>query len=409
MTSRRAALARLGAVASTLGLSGCARFLATESERGVTDLPPNPRADALPVRQFAQADVLPTDAAGNDIQARFHRVLLLSLDTDPSPAAARTVERAMRTVEAAFDWRSDGLFHMLAWGTDYFERIGRLDDAPISKPQVLSRVDDPDLLAFDAALVLASDVPSHLSGVEAAMFGPRDTLNGEPVDATLGEVFSVAERRTGFLGEGLPARHANVEGIPTGALSADDPMFMGFFSDRNGTQASEDRVAIDTGAFAGGTTLHMAHLTENLDTWWEGLDVDGRVARMFSPAFDPSDVEGFEATVPFADAVREHAREFDVVGHHEKVARVRRDGEPLLLRRDFNTTDGGHAGVHFLSLQESLDQFRRTRRAMNGWYLRDDSPAITDRENNGILNFIDVQSRANFYVPPRNRRAFPLR
>jgi hypothetical protein len=40
--------------------------------------------------------------------------------------------------------------------------------------------------------------------------------------------------------------------------------------------------------------------------------------------------------------------------------------------------------------------------------VRDDSEAITDRENNGILNFIDVQSRANFYVPPRDRRAFPL-
>ncbi|MFB6101445.1 MAG: hypothetical protein ABEJ73_02655 [Haloplanus sp.] len=408
MTSRRSALARLGAVAGTLGLSGCARFLGSAGDGGATDLPPNPHADVLPSRQFAQAAYLPTDADGNDIQARYRRVLLLDLDVDPSASAARTVERGMRTVESAFDWRADGLFHTLGWGTRYFERIGELGRAPISNPQVLSRIDDPELLSFDAVLVLESDVPSHLTAVENAMFGSSDTLHGVAVDAPLGDVFSVAKRRTGFLGEGLPARHADVEGIPTGALSANEPTFMGFFSDRQGTQASEDRVAIDSGPFEDGTTLHVAHLTQNLDTWWEGLDDAGRVARMFSPEFDPADVDALGANVPFTDAVREHAREFDVVGHHEKVAQVRHDGEPLILRRDFNTTDGGHAGVHFLSFQRKLAHFRRTRRAMNGWYVRDDSPAITDRKNNGILHFIDVQSRANFYIPPRDRRAFPL-
>lgn len=404
MTSRRSALARLGAVAGTLGLSGCARFLGSASDD--TGLPPNPRADALPTRQFAQADFLPTDAAGNDLQPRYRRVLLLTLTTETSTAAAETVERGMRSLEAAFDWRSDGLFHILAWGTRYVDSADR--NAPISEPQVLSRTDDPDLLSFDAALVLESDVPSHLTAVENAHFGSADTLNGVAVEAPLGDVFTVAQRRTGFLGEGLPARHADVEGIPTDALSTADPTFMGFFSDRQGTQASEDRVAIDDGPFEDGTTLHVAHLTQNLDTWWEGLDDPERIARMFSPEFDSADVEGFGANVPFSDAVRDHAREFDVVGHHEKVAQVRRDGEPLLLRRDFNTTDGGHAGVHFLSLQRRLAQFRRTRRAMNGWYVRDDSDAITDRKNNGILRFIDVQSRANFYIPPRHHRAFPL-
>jgi hypothetical protein len=406
MTSRRSALARLGAVAGALGLSGCARFLGSAGD-GAADLPPNPHADSLPTRQFAQSAFVPVDAAGNDVQARYRRILLLTLDVEPSASAAKTVERGMRTLEAAYDWSAEGLFHTLGWGTDYFERIGELGAAPISKPQVLSRTDKPDLLSFDAVLALESDVPSHLTAVENAMFGSSGTLNGEPVEDPLGDVFSVAERRTGFLGEGLPARHADVEGVPAGALSRDDPTFMGFFSDRQGTQASEDFVTISDGPFAGGTTLHVAHLTQNLDTWWEGLDDAGRVARMFSPEFDPSDIPSFADDVPFTDAVRDHAREFGVVGHHEKVAQVRRDGDPLILRRDFNTTDGGRAGVHFLSLQRTLDHFRSTRRAMNGWYVRDDSQQITDRENNGILNFIDVQSRANFYVPPRDRRAFP--
>jgi len=407
MTSRRSALARLGSVAGALGLSGCAQFLSSTDD-GVTDLPPNPHAANLPNRQFAQNQYLGTDAAGNDLQARYRRLLFLTLDVEPSADAARTVERGMRTIEAAFDWRADGLFHVLAWGTRYFDRIGELRTAPISEPEVISRTDNPELLEFDAVLTLESDVPSQLTAVENSMFRSGGSLNGAPIEDRLGDVFSIAEVRTGFLGEGIPARHADVEGIPSGALSQDDPTFMGFFSDRKGTQASEDFVTIDSGRFAGGTTLHVSHLTQSLDTWWEGMDDAARVARMFSPEFDPSDLPAFDSNVPFSDAVREHAREFDAVGHHEKVAQVRRDGEPIILRRDFNTTDWGQAGVHFLSLQRKLDHFRATRRAMNGWYVRDDSEAITDRENNGILNFIDVQSRANFYVPPRDKRAFPL-
>jgi len=249
MTPRRSALARLGAVAGTLGLSGCAQFLGSASTSG-TDLPPNPHADALPTRQFAQNQHLRTDDAGNDMQARYRRLLFLTLDVEPSASAARTVERGMRTVEAAYDWRAEGLFHVLAWGTDYFRRIGKLGAAPISTPQVISRTDNPDLLEFDAVLILESDVPSQLTAVENAMFGSGGTLNGESVEHPLGDVFRIVEVRTGFLGEGLPARHADVEGIPAGALSQDDPTFMGFFSDRQGTQASEDFVTIPDGRFA---------------------------------------------------------------------------------------------------------------------------------------------------------------
>ncbi|WP_211609234.1 DUF7405 family protein [Halogranum amylolyticum] len=338
---------------------------------------------------------------------RHHRVLLLDLTTAPSNQAARTVELAIRTIEAAYEWAPSGLLHSLAWGTKYYSRIGRLGAAPISRPRVLSRTDNPELLSFDAALVLASDVPSHLTAVDAAMFGTRPSLEGEPVDHRLDDVFEVVSRRTGFVGEGLPAAHADVEGVPPGSPPEEAPLFTGFFSGLTKTQATEDRVTIERGEYAGGTTMHLAHLRESLDRWWEGLDESDRVARMFSPEFSPDDVARFTDEVPFADAVREHAQEFGIVGHHEKVARARENGRPIILRRDFNTVDGGQAGLHFLSLQRSLEDFRKTRRAMNGWYLRDDHPSVTDRENNGLLNFITVSSRANFYVPPRDRRAFP--
>ncbi|WP_096391353.1 DUF7405 family protein [Halopenitus persicus] len=406
MTSRRGLLGRLTAVALA-AIPGCSTPLSQQRENAVS-LPPNPYE--VPDRQHAWDVVLPTDAHGNRRVPRHHRVLLLNLDVDPSTDAADTVETAMRELEATYEWSADGLLHMLAWGTRYFERIGELAASPIRHPEVLSRTDDPDLLSYDAALVLASDVRSHLHSTETAMFSESDPLEGREVEARLGEVFSVAVRRTGFHGEGLPAEHAGVESVPDD-VPRDAPMFTGFSSMRRGTQPSEDRVTIDgdrfeDGRFEGGTTMHLSHLTESLDGWWN-MDESERVDRMFSPQFSPADVESFTDDVPFHDRAFDNAEEFGVVGHHEKVARARDDGEPVILRRDFNTTDGNRAGVHFLSLQASLDDFVATRKAMNGWFLRNEHDLVTDRKNNGLLNVIEVESRANFYVPPRHRRAFP--
>lgn len=367
------------------------------------DLGENPH-DA-PSRQHAWNTVLSTDADDNPVSPRNSRVLVLDLDVEPSIDAAETVERAMRELEGAYPWGPDGLLHALAWGSGYFERIGKLGESPVRRPQVLSRTDDPDLLSFDAALVLAADVPAQLDRAEAATFGGRAELEGRVIEDRLGDVFTVASRRTGFMGDGLPAEHADAEGLPAD-VPEDAPMFTGFFSGRRKSQATEDRVTIREGRFAGGTTMHLSHIVETLDSWWS-MSEDDRVAQMFSPEFDVADVEEFGQEVPFSNAVVDHASEHGLVGHQEKVARVREDGRPILLRRDFNTTDGGDPGVHFLTFQRSLDDFEKTRKSMNGWYLRDDDPQIRDRDNNGILEFISVRSRANFYVPPRERRSFP--
>ncbi|QLD87978.1 Dyp-type peroxidase [Natronomonas salina] len=403
MSSRRSVLRRLGALGAAVS-AGCASLVGSEPEAEPTvDLGENP--NDLPARQHAWNAALATDGDGNPMTPRHSRVLALDLDAEPSLDAAETVERAVREVEAAYPWGADGLLHALAWGTGYFERLGELDASPIRSPKVLSRTDDPELLSFDAALVLASDVPAHLDRTEAAMFEGRDELAGRPVEHRLGDVFTVSSRRTGFMGDGLPAEHADAEGLPVD-VPDDAPMFTGFFSGREKTQAPEDRVTIQDGRFTGGTTMHLSHIVETLDGWWQ-MSEDDRVAQMFSPEFDPADVEEFGKNVPFANAVEDHAGDHGVVGHHEKVARVREDGRPVILRRDFNTTDGGDPGVHFLTFQRSLDDFEKTRKSMNGWYLRDDHPQIRDRDNNGLLEFIEVRSRANFYVPPRERRSFP--
>lgn len=406
MAERRTLLRRLAALSGVTSLSGCAGVFGGGTDRDA-ELPPNPHAGSLPRRQHAWNDVLARDEHGNPVSPRHHRILFLDLDVPPSADAARTVERAMRGVEAAYDWEPRGLLHVLAWGSKYFDEGTGLERAPIDHPQVLSRTDDPDLRSFDAALVLASDIPSHLTATEAALFGGQGELAGVEMDVELDSVFTIASRRTGFIGEGLPEAHNAAEGIPEGVPPDDAPMFTGFFSGYEKTQASEDRVTIQESPFAGGTTMHISHIQESLDHWWDGLDEVERVARMFSPDTTPDDVASFETDVPVTTDVRENAREHGVVGHHEKVHRAREDGTPIILRRDFNTVDHGRAGLVFLALQRSLADFRKTRRAMNGWYLRDDHEQVTDRENNGLLNFITVRSRANFYVPPRDERAFP--
>ena len=62
-------------------------------------------------------------------------------------------------------------------------------------------------------------------------------------------------------------------------------------------------------------------------------------------------------------------------------------------------------GVHFLSLQRSIDEFVRVRQAMAGEDLAGEG--VGQRLNNGILQYIFVRRRGNFLLPPREDRALP--
>ncbi|MFB6362316.1 MAG: Tat pathway signal protein, partial [Halobacteriales archaeon] len=98
---------------------------------------------------------------------------------------------------------------------------------------------------------------------------------------------------------------------------------------------------------------------------------------------------------------------FGVVGHSQKMLSARRDDEPVILRRDFDTTDGGDAGLHFLAVQETITDFVETRKAMNGVDLAEDTP-VGQRLNNGILQYLSTNRRGNFLLPPRKHRALPV-
>ena len=184
---------------------------------------------------------------------------------------------------------------------------------------------------------------------------------------------------------------------------------MGFKSGFRKNQASEDDVTIPKGAFADGTTMQVSYMRLRLDSWYGLLDDKERVARMYAPEITPAQVERFTDDAPSQpDRYAKAASRYGVVGHSQTSARARRHGAPRIIRRDFDTVDGGLAGLHFVSVQRSIADFVATRNAMNAANASYINPAITDTTNNGINEFIFVLKRANYILPARPLRSYPL-
>lgn len=403
---------------SAVAIGGAAAFGACLGRERV-DVPTGPDdLSTYPGRQHAWSDALPTDDHGNDVPPAHNVLLYLDYGGDGTPAAddRETVETALRGVERAYERSGDGLLLTVAYSPAYFDRFdGSLPDAvDLPDPEALAPFEDPALDTPDAVVHLASSHAQVVLGAEAALTGEEATVNGvDQPAAALTDVMAVADRRTGFVGEGLPADNADVDGVPTEEVPEDAPLFMGFKSGFEKNQASEDRVTIEAGPFAGGTTQHVSRLDLNLDQWYTQDDRWQREAKMFCPFHAENDlVEGAgdnlgdDSGMDECPASEDSAREMGVVGHSQKSARAREDGDPRILRRDFDSTDDDRAGVHFLSLQETIDDFVATREAMNGTDLAEGS-AVGQRNNNGILQYVRTQRRGNYLVPPRRLRALP--
>jgi hypothetical protein len=336
------------------------------------------------------------------------------------------------------------LLFTIGYSPTYFQRFDDpLDGVDLPPAGPLLPEENVATDDADAFLHLASDHASAVLDAETALFGDTDergsdatagdasprtdqnTTTPEDVGTTtangvevtqLDGVFSVAERRTGFFGPGLPAERDEgqiLQGVPGSALDEKDPSFMGFWSRFQGSQATEDRVTIQEGRFAGGTTQHVSALVLILDNWVKH-SLEEKIARLFAPTADTEAIGPrgerltTDNTVSAVDEERLHevADEHEVVGHAQKLSRFREEGRPPILRRDVNTDDNGEAGVLFVSLQRAFDDFRRLRLAMEGIDLAEETP-VHDREKNGILQYFRTRRRGNFLIPPREMRALP--
>ncbi len=396
------------AIGGAAALSACIER-EPEVPRGTTS------PEDLPRRQHAWNDHLSTDEHGNVELPRHHLLLQYDLVDDVAGDAPGQVERALRTLERAYEWSNRGLIFTVGYSHGYFDAVGV--DSPVPEPEPLASFEDPDLDGYDAVVHLASDNSAALLEAEQVLEGERDEANGVEVDGSFDSAFTQVERRTGFIGSGLPADNQDVSGVPEGEpVSDESPLYMGFKSGFRDNQASEDSVTISEERFEGGTTMHVSSMSIDLVQWYEQDSRYQREAKMFCPAHaEEGRVEGVGDDLgdqPMTDdckgeeAVREHARTYGTVGHSEKMTRVREDDEPLMIRRDFNSIDGDEAGLHFVAVQESIEDFVDTREAMNAADIASET-AVGARTNNGILQYLDLRSRANYVVPPRPQRALP--
>ncbi len=406
LTRRRlltGAAAALGGAAVGLGIDH-----ALSSGSGVPAVALGSEPPGLPMRQHAWTATLTLDADGNPVPPRFDRLLFFDVKGAPTPAYARLLEAALRTLERRYQWGPSGLLFTAGWGPAYFQRtLSRPSPIPVAK--ALSNFELPQIDDYELCLHLACDDEQRLISVEDALVHGAP-LAGAYGPLALGSVLRWRETRTGFVGAGLPAAHQDVSGIPAGKpVSALTPLFMGFKSSLRRNQASEDDVTIQDGAFAQGTTMQISYMRLELESWYQQLSQAERVARMYAPQVSPAEAAKF-TTDAESDPAKfgEAVSRYGVIGHSQASARARRGGKPLIQRRDFDTIDGGQAGLHFLSIQRSIEDFVTTRKAMNATAAQLQNPAITDTVNNGINEFIFVLRRANYILPPRPQRSFPL-
>ncbi len=362
----------------------------------------------LPARQHAWAATLARDADGNPVAPRFDRLLFFDVHSKPTPAHARLLEAALRTLERTYPWGPSGLLFTVGWGPGYFEQVLKVS-SPIPHATALSDFELPAIDDYHLCLHLACDDEARLADVEAAL------VHGAPLSGATGPLdISAAlgwrETRTGFVGAGLPAAHQHVGGIPPGdPVKKTAPLFMGFKSNLAKNQATEDAVTIPDGPFTDGTTMHVSYMRLRLDSWYQNLDERERVARMYAPQITPQRAAKF-TTDAASDPGRlsQAINHYGVIGHAQSSARARRHGRPIIIRRDFNTVDGGQAGLHFVAIQLRIGDFVTARKAMNQASAQLQNPAITSTVNNGINEFIFVLKRANYILPPRIDRSFPL-
>ncbi|WP_135827154.1 DUF7405 family protein [Halorussus ruber] len=420
--SERGGLSRRQFAKAAVAIGGASALSACMSRGDDLDVATGPDdLSTLPDRQHAWDEYLSTDDHGN-VEPPRHRVLLLlnyAGDGPPTESDRESVESAFRSLERAYERGNQGLLFTVGYSRSYFERFDAdlPDSVDLQKPRALAPFEEPELDTQDAVVHLASDHAEVVLAAEEALLGKQSKINGVEMEGDLSGTFEKADRRTGFVGDGLPADHQDVDGIPdSGPVDDEAPLYMGFKSGFEKNQASEDSVTIREGPFAGGTTSQISRIQLNLEQWYEQDSRSQRVGKMFCPVHAEEDlVEGAGDNLGDSAKMEEkgcpahaedHARTRGMVGHSQKSARARKDGSPVMIRRDFDSTDGGHAGLHFVSLQRTISDFVDTREAMNGEDLAERS-AVGQKNNNGILQYMEVLRRGNFLLPPREKRALP--
>lgn len=413
------AIGGTNALAACLSREGSAEA-DPEFPQGPTDL------SSIPERQHAWGQFIVHDAHNNTVLPQHHLLLFLNYTGSgtPSESDRSTVEAAFQQLEQAFQRGTGGdlgasinrgLLFTIGYSPSYFDRFDESlpDSIDLTRPEtVLEEVDEDPSKAehYDALLLLTADFGSILLSAEEALFGNLEEVNGVDVQASIDGIFEKADRRTGFVGKGLPAEKIEEERIPDHA-----PLSMGFKSGFTDNLPSEDAITIDTGPYAEGTTQQASRLLIDLDRWYD-QDEDSRIEEMFSPHHSHEDVgdtgerlgDDSGITEEMVESIESDAEETGVVGHTAKTARARTDDfQPVILRRSEGVAtdidEPGHVGFNFTAVQEGIGDFIDTRKTMNPAEYDVD----VDDPHHGIFDYLTTVSRATYLMPPRSLRSLP--
>ncbi len=418
------------------------------------------------------------------------QVITAKLMVPASPAALREAQALLDYVlldfEKHFPPTPAGVGISIAWGLPYFERyipsLGKSSDffqsgtrfpgyLPIdlatskSKGKTVYALqeartfpsDTPPpgfgpvrLEQNDVAVLLRSDSLANITAATNALFGSRSDQAGS--------LFSVTSIRQGFAGggfygdQGLPSKLALAAGIPGAAsIPRQSPLFLGFASTLVSNMGPDVIANLETlpgltdqwpnGYFKQGTTMHLSHLYEDLETWYAKSfsSYEQQVHAMQYPSVNPP--TGARALQPpgqSAAQVTKGVRRYHSYGHSGSLSVVDSTasltksnygeaypaGTTIPVRGDFNTLDnpfqytsdptGDHyskdpaAGLHFVMFQPTIGIFNSVRLAMDGHFPGETLPVSPHSTHAGINSVLQTTHRQNYLVPPRRHRSFPL-
>ncbi len=245
-------------------------------------------------------------------------VITAKLNVSTSPAALQEAQLLLESVlvdlESRFAPTPAGVGISIAWGLPYFEQfipsLGKSSDffeagtqfpAYLPIDVVTSKTKGESIYALqdartfpsdtpppgfgpvrleqnDVAVLLRSDSLANITSATNALFGTASNQAGS--------LFTVTSIRQGFAGggfygqQGLPSKLALAAGIPGAeSIPRQSPLFLGFTSTLVSNMGPDVIANLETlpgltdqwpnGYFKQGTTMHLSHLYEDLETWYK--------------------------------------------------------------------------------------------------------------------------------------------
>jgi hypothetical protein len=502
-TSRRRFLQGAAGTIGVLGASLAAPGVFYKMADAIAAAPARPAgsAKAPPQEQYLLQGTQVINVDGSGVQhthgsvavhvpALHDHVITATLNVPASPAALQEAQTLLDYVlldlETRFAPTPAGVGISIAWGLPYFEQfipsLGTTSDAfkagtrfpdylPIdlatSKTMGKTVYALQDARTFpsdtpppgfgavrleqnDVAVLLRSDSLANITSATNALFGSGSNQAGS--------LFKVTSIRQGFAGggfygdQGLPSKLALAARIPGAAfIPRQSPLFLGFASTLVSNMGPDVIANLETlrgltdqwpnGYFKQGTTMHLSHLYEDLETWYTKSfpSYEHQVQAMQYPSVTPA--HGTYALQPPGQSATQVAKgvtRYHSYGHSGSLSvvdstasRIKSNygetypaGTTIPVRGDFNTLDspfqytsdptGDHysktpaAGLHFLMFQPTIELFNRVRLAMDG-HFPDRTLSVSPHSTHaGINSVLQTTHRQNFLVPPRRHRSFPL-